>query len=297
MTVIDDAHAAQPAAAGSPSVDVPGATRRPIGFAFRVSVVWLVAIAALALLADVLPIHDYVAAADAPSRPPNWSWEFLGTDSVGRSQLSRIIYGARVSFLIGFCATALSMVVGGALGLLAAYFGGAVHSLIDVLANTMLAIPSLLFLLALSIALRPSIPMLIVILSVITVPAFLRITYANALAEMQKDYIVAAELMGSSSMRTMFREVLPNAVMPVLSYAVLVVPSMIIVEGSLSFLGYGVPAPRPSWGSMIAAGRARLTTNPAEALIPCAAMFITVFALNSVGDTVRERYGSREGTS
>ena len=189
------------------------------------------------------------------------------------------------------------MLVGGALGLLAAYFGGPIHSVIDVLANTMLAIPSLLFLLALSIALRPSIPMLIVILGVITVPAFMRITYANALAEMNKDYIVAAELMGESAPHTIFREILPNAVMPVLSYAILVVPSMIVVEGSLSFLGYGVPAPRPSWGSMIAAGRARLTTNPAEALIPCAAMFATVFALNSVGDAVRERYGSREGTS
>jgi len=271
--------------------------RRRWGFSLILSVAWLVLISAAALLVDLLPLHDYISVAGAPNRPPNWSAEFLGTDSVGRSQLSRIIYGARVSFLIGFCATALSMLVGGALGLLAAYFGGAVNSIINVLANTMLAIPALLFLLALSIALRPSTPMLTVILSVITVPAFLRITYANALAEMQKDYVVAAQLMGASTGRTMLREVLPNSIMPVLSYAVLVVPSMIVVEGSLSFLGYGVPAPQPSWGAMIAAGRARLTTNPAEALIPCAAMFLTVFALNGIGDAIRERYGSREGVA
>lgn len=275
----------------------PATRRRRWGFTLVLSVTWLVVISALALLVDLLPVHDYISVAGPPNQAPNWSAEFLGTDSVGRSQLSRVIYGARVSFLIGLCATALSMLVGGALGLLAAYFGGAVNSVINVLANTMLAIPALLFLLALSIALRPSIPVLIVILSVITVPAFLRITYANAFAETKKDYVVAARLLGASSARMMLREVLPNSIMPVLSYAVLVVPSMIVVEGSLSFLGYGVPAPQPSWGSMIAAGRARLATNPAEALIPCAAMFLTVFALNSIGDAIRERYGSREGVA
>ena len=219
------------------------ARRRRWGFSLVLSITWLLLISAAALLVDLLPLHDYISVAGPPNKPPNWSAEFLGTDSVGRSQLSRIIYGARVSFLIGFCATALSMFVGGALGLLAAYFGGAVNSVINVLANTMLAIPALLFLLALSIALRPSTPMLTVILSVITIPAFLRITYANAFAEMKRDYVVAAQLMGASTGRTMLREVLPNSIMPVLSYAVLVVPSMIVVEGSLSFLGYGVPAP------------------------------------------------------
>lgn len=296
MTVVGDP--AELGTVGAATTTGGASRRRPrVGIALGLSIAWLTTIALLAAFADLLPLHDYISAAGAPNRGPNWSRELLGTDSVGRSQLSRIVHGARVSFLIGFCATALSMLAGGALGLLAAYFGGAVNSVIDVLANTMLAIPALLFLLALSIALRPSVPMLIVILSVITVPAFMRITYANARAEMQRDYVVAARLMGASSARTMLREVLPNSIMPVVSYAVLVVPSMIVVEGSLSFLGYGVPAPRPSWGSMIAAGRARLTTNPAEALTPCAAMFLTVFALNHIGDAVRERYGSREGTS
>jgi peptide/nickel transport system permease protein len=271
--------------------------RSRFGLSAALAITWLVVIALLALLADVLPLHDYVSQAAEPSLGPNWSGEFLGTDSVGRSMLSRIVYGGRVSFLIGVGATALSMLVGGTLGLVSAYSGGALRSVIDVLANTVLAIPSLLFLLAVSIALKPAIGMLIVLLSVTTVPAFMRLTYANALAEMNKDYIVAAHLMGASSFRIMFREVLPNVVMPVVSYAVLVVPAMMIVEGSLSFLGFGVKAPRPTWGAMIAAGKVRLETNAWEAMTPCLVLFVTVFSLNRLGDLARERYGSRERAS
>jgi peptide/nickel transport system permease protein len=257
----------------------------------------LTLIALLAVLADLLPLHDYVSQATTPNLGPNWSREFLGSDSIGRSMLTRIIVGARTSFLIGVCATLLSMVVGGTLGLVSAYFGGALRSMVEVLANSVLAIPSLLFLLAVSIALQPDIGLLIVLLSVTTVPAFMRLTYANALAEMNKDYVVAVHLMGGSSSRVMFREVLPNVIMPVLSYAVLVVPAMMIVEGSLSFLGFGVKPPRPSWGAMISAGKIRLETNAWEAMTPGIVLFVTVYALNRVGDLARERYGSREGTS
>lgn len=220
---------------------------RRLGLAVKLAFGWLILLIVLALTADLLPLHDYVTAADAPSLRPHWGAEFLGTDSVGRSTLSRVIYGARVSLLIGVCATALSMVIGMVLGLISAHFGGAVSAVVDVLANTVLAVPALLFLLAMSIALRPGIWTLILLMSVISVPAFMRLAYTNSLAEMHKDYVVAAKLMGASSPRVMFREVLPNSVMPVLSYAVLAVPAMIVVEGSLSFLGYGVQAPRPSW--------------------------------------------------
>lgn len=275
----------------------PAAARRRVSLSAVVSIGWLALIAALALLADLLPLHDYVSQAGAPNQTPNWSGEFLGTDSVGRSMLSRIVYGGRISFLIGLGATALSMAVGGTFGLLSAHFGGALRSAVDVLANTVLAIPSLLFLLAISIALQPSIGMLIVLLSITTVPAFMRLAYANALAETQKDYIVAAHLMGAGSLRLMFREVLPNIVMPVVSYAVLVVPAMMIVEGSLSFLGFGVKAPRPTWGAMISAGRIRLDTHAWEAILPCLVLFVTVFALNRAGDLARTRYGNRDGAS
>ena len=271
--------------------------RRRIGPGAVFAIFWLGLIALLALVADLLPLHDYTSQATTPSLGPNWSAEFLGSDSIGRSMLTRIIVGGRTSFLIGLCATALSMIIGGSLGLVSAYFGGALRSLVDVLANSVLAIPSLLFLLAVSIALQPEIGLLIVLLSVTTVPAFMRLTYANALAEMNKDYVVATDLMGGSSWRIMFREVLPNVIMPVLSYAVLVVPAMMIVEGSLSFLGFGVKPPRPSWGAMISAGKIRLETNAWESMTPGIVLFLTVYALNRVGDLARERYGSREGTS
>lgn len=283
--------------AGAPAAAPSARTaRRPrASVSAAVSIGWLALLAAAALLADVLPLHDYISQADAPNRAPNWSAEFLGTDSVGRSMLSRLVYGGRISFLIGLGATGLSMAVGGALGLVSAHFGGALRSAIDVLANTVLAIPSLLFLLAISIALQPSIGMLIVLLSITTAPAFMRLAYASARAEMHKDYIVAANLMGAGSLRVMFREVLPNVVMPLLSYAVVVVPAMMIVEGSLSFLGFGVKAPRPTWGAMIAAGRIRLDTHAWEAMLPCLVLFVTVFALNRAGDLARSRYGSRDG--
>lgn len=286
-----------PVATAPTIAPAPARSRRRVSFSAAFSIGWLGLIAVLALVADLLPLHDYVSQAGPPNLRPNWSGEFLGTDSVGRSMLSRVIYGGRISFLIGLGATALSMAVGGTLGLLSAHFGGALRSLVDVLANTVLAIPSLLFLLAVSIALQPSIGMLIVLLSVTTVPAFMRLAYANAVAETHRDYIVAAHLMGAGSMRVMFREVLPNIVMPVLSYAILVVPAMMIVEGSLSFLGFGVKAPRPTWGAMISAGRIRLETNAWEAMVPGVVLFVTVFALNRVGDLARARYGAREGGS
>lgn len=287
MTALDPTTASTAA-----SAPARRAAKRPIGLWLAFG--WFGLMVFLALFVQWLPLSDHVIPVGAPRQGPNWSREFLGTDNVGRSTLSRAAWGAQISMLIGFCSAGLGMAVGGVLGLLSVYFGGPVTSIVDIAANTVLAIPSLLFLLAIALALNPSIPVLIVALSVITIPAFMRLTRANALAQMNKEYILAARALDAGAMRIMFRELLPNVILPVLSYAVLMVPAIVIVEGSLSFLGFGVQPPRPSWGSMIAAGRTVLADAPSQAITPCVILFATVLSLNRLGDFITSKVDVRE---
>ncbi|HWL45234.1 MAG TPA: ABC transporter permease [Ilumatobacter sp.] len=266
--------------------------RLPLGALFGVA--WFGLMVVVALTVQWLPIHDIATPAGPSNLSPQWAREVLGTDEVGRSVLSRILYGARTSLAIGLAATLLGMVVGGLMGLFSVYFKGTVSWLVDILATTVLAIPSLLFLLAIVLALEPSIPVLIWSLSVITIPPFMRLARANALSQMSSEYVEAAQVMGASAGRIIFKELLPNAALPVISYAVLVLPSLIVVEGSLSFLGFGVQPPTPSWGGMIALARPKLTTAPWGAFIPCAVLFLTVYSLNQIGDHLRVRFDVRD---
>ncbi len=258
---------------------------------------WVLLLVIVALTVQWLPLHDptTVARPDfATNLPPSWSPELLGTDAVGRSILSRLAYGARVSIGISFLSTVLAMVVGWLLGLVTAYFGRWVTVVVDILANVVLAVPALLLLLAIMLALRPTLPTLICALSLTFIPAFMRLTRANAQTQLSRDFVVAARSLGASTWRILFAEVLPNTILPLLSYATLVLPGIIVTEGSLSFLGFGVQPPTPSWGAMIAQGQATLSLYPWPALIPCMVLFLTVLSLNTLGDWVRVRFDARE---
>jgi peptide/nickel transport system permease protein len=268
--------------------------RRPKGAAVGFSLTWVAILIIVALTVQWLPLHSYTTPAGGVNTGPHWGAEFLGTDNIGRSVLSRLAYGDRVSIAISFLSTALAMVVGAGLGLLSVYFRGGITRIIDILANTVLAIPSLLLLLAIVLALRPTLVNLTCALSLIFIPTFMRLTRANALTLMSRDFVVAAQAMGAGGFRLMTREILPNAFMPLLSYAVLVLPSIIVTEGSLSFLGFGVQPPRPSWGGMIAGAQGTLSQAPWPALIPCIVLFFTVFSLNTLGDALRVRLDVRD---
>ncbi|MFG1943930.1 ABC transporter permease [Nonomuraea sp. NPDC048826] len=251
---------------------------------------WLGLLGLLALGVHLLPLAAPDAPVGAPNLPPFAAFpEFLGTDGIGRSVLSRLVHGARISLTVSIGATLLATVVGGLLGVLAAYLRGVAESVIGVLLDAVLAFPPLLLLLALAAVVRPGVGTLVASLGLLFVPPFARLAKAAALARLNREYVVAAEALGAGHGRLLFRELLPGCVPPVASYAVVMAALMIMVEGALSFLGVGIPPPAPSWGAMIAAGKDFLAPEPQLVLVPCAAMFLTVLSFNTVGERLRER--------
>ncbi|MEX2658134.1 MAG: ABC transporter permease [Acidimicrobiales bacterium] len=257
--------------------------------------VWMTIVVIAAVFADLLPIADFGETVGESGESPFESIsEPLGTDRLGRSMLSRSVYGARVSLAVGLLGALLALVVGGLAGLLAAQFKGPIRAIVDVLANSVLAVPPIIFLLAIVSALQPSIPTLVVSLSMLVLPTFARLTKANALSQMGREYILAANAMGAGNARILFRELMPNAAGPVLAYSLLVVASLIVAEGALSFLGLGVPPPYPTWGGMIASGQTLLAMQPWPVLIPAFLLFFTVYSLNTVGEALQQKLYARE---
>ena len=264
---------------------------------FAVAAGWLVLISGLAAVADFLPIESYATPIGPPRQGPGFSWaEPLGTDELGRSILSRLIFGARVSLAVGVAAMLVGATIGGFIGLLAVYFRRWTDSMVDVLMDSMLAFPPLVLLLAITAVMTQSFRTLIIGLGIVTIPSFARLTRANTMPIAQREFVMAARSMGAKNRRIIFREILPNVLFPVASYAFIVIASIIVGEGSLSFLGLGIPAPQPSWGGMIASGRNSLATEPYLVLVPAASLLLTVYSFNVVGDRARRRFDVRQST-
>lgn len=253
---------------------------------------WLVAIVLAAVFVDLLPLPAPDVIGDKYSLPAFQSiGHVLGTDQLGRDQLSRALHGARISLSVAIGATLLAMLVGTTGGLVAGYFRRAFDVVFDLSTNTILAFPPLILLIALVALREPSAVTLAIGLGVVGAPTFARIARANTIAYAERDFVTAAKSLGTSSFRILAREILPNVLLPVVSFATVVAATLVVAEGSLSFLGLGVPPPTPSWGGMIAAGRESLYENPALVLVPGVFFFLTVFALNRVGDWARDRVG------
>lgn len=257
---------------------------------FWIGTVWLSLLLLVTVFVDLLPVAPYDAMVGPPRQGPQMSAEFLGTDQIGRSVLSRALHGARSSMVVGLVAAAIGVSVGGLLGLLAGYFRGAVEAIVDILAEIVLAFPPILFLIALAAAVRPSLTTLTVSLALLLTPSFARMTKGSVIAQADREFVVAAKAMGASHRRVLFREILPNTLMSMLAFSVIVMALLIVIEGSLSFLGYGMPMPYPSWGSMVAESKDLLATNPSLVLIPVFFLFMTVYSLNIVGDHLRRRF-------
>jgi peptide/nickel transport system permease protein len=252
----------------------------------------LVVIVLAAAFADLLPLAEPDAIGDRFSLAPFEDRSHpLGTDQLGRDQLSRAIHGARVSLSVAIGATLLGLVVGTLAGMLAGYYRRAADTVFDIVTNVLLAFPPLIFLIALVAALRPSIVTLAAGLALVAVPSFARIARANTIAFAERDFVTAARAMGATDARILGREVLPNVLLPIMSFALVGAAALVVAEGSLSFLGLGVPPPAPSWGGMIASGREELYDHAHLVLVPGSFFFLTVFALNRVGDWARGRVG------
>ncbi|MQA09855.1 MAG: ABC transporter permease subunit [Pseudonocardiaceae bacterium] len=279
----------------SPQPVASGTRRRKRGVIVWVATAWLTILALAAVFADVLPIPDYETPTPEPGLAPGWRFpDFLGTDPVGRSILSRAIYGARISLVVGLAGTLVGLLVGGLIGLLAAYFRGWLESVVDTVSATILSFPPLVLVMALVAVLNPGLWTVTLCLGLLAIPAFARLAKANALAQVGREYVVVARAMGASSGRLLFREILPNTLVPAFSLAAVSIAILIAVEGSLSFLGLSIPPPQPSWGGMISEGKDSLRTDPHLVLIPCFVMFMTIYSFNTLGDYLRSRFDVRD---
>ena len=268
---------------------------RRLGSLFWIAVGWLILVFAVAIFADVLPLPSPtdmdMLARRGPFSPAHW----LGTDGLGRDELSRLIHGARISLIVGLCAPIIGLTIGGALGILAGYFRGRFESIVVGSMDVLLAFPPLVLALAVTAYLGQSILNMTCILGVLSIPAFMRVARASTLTLARREFVIAAEALGASHARILLRELLPNVLLPSLAFFLLGVAVIIVVEGALSFLGLGVPPPISSWGSMIGEGRESLDVAPRLAFLPAIAMFLTVLSFNLVGDTLRAITDPRQG--
>ena len=273
----------------------PARRGRRLGPLFWAAIGWVVFVFAAAVFADMLPLPSPTDMDMLARRAPFSAEHWLGTDGLGRDELSRLVYGARISLVVGLCAPVIGLVLGGGLGLLAGYFRSRFETLVVGSMDVLLAFPPLIFALAVTAFLGQSIINLTCILGVLSIPAFMRVARAATLTLARREFVIAAQALGATHARILIRELLPNVALPLLAYFLLVVAVIILVEGSLAFLGLGVPPPIPSWGSMIGEGRESLDVAPRLAFIPAIAMFLTVLSFNLVGDTLRAITDPRQG--
>jgi peptide/nickel transport system permease protein len=275
---------------------------RRVGVGGILAIAWLVIVTAAALLAPVLPLDDpNDTVASIARQGPGTEGHILGGDGLGRDLLSRVVWGARASLLLSVSAVALGLVVGGFLGLVAGYFRGRSDTLLTGVFDVLLSFPQLILALTLvtvfagaGVSSGRRMLWLILALGIVSIPVLARITRANTLTWSQREFVMAARAMGARNRSIMFGEVLPNVLPAMFSIALLGVAVVIVAEGGLSLLGVGVQLPTPSWGNIIAEGRADLRDAPHIVLIPTVAIFLTVLALNFLGDVVRARFDVRE---
>ena len=262
-------------------------TRR-LGLLFWAAIGWLIVVFLAAAFVGVPPMPSPTDMDMLERRAPASWMHLLGTDGLGRDELARLIYGARISLTVGLCAPIIGITIGGALGMLAGYFRGRFESIVVGSMDVLLAFPPLVFALAVTAYLGQSLLYLTCIIGILSIPAFMRVARAATLTLARREFVIAAQALGATHARILLRELLPNVFL-------LGVAVTIVVEGALSFLGLGVPPPISSWGSMIGEGRESLEVAPRLAFIPAITMFLTVLSFNLVGDTLRALTDPRQG--
>jgi peptide/nickel transport system permease protein len=236
------------------------------------------------------PINGSILSANAPMFTHA---HLFGTDPVGNDIFSRILYGGRVSIEVGLGSNAIGLVVGGLIGIFAAYRSGWVEAVIMRILDVFIAFPSLVLALAIAEYLGPGELNVIWALSFFSVPAFARLSRAQTLRLRESNYILAGRLSGTKAPRMIFAHIVPNVVPTLLTFCFLGVSITIILEASLSFLGLGVRLPDPSWGDMISQGQEYLSSNPNLVLVPSICLLVTVVCINVLGDGVRARLAQR----
>jgi dipeptide transport system permease protein len=263
----------------------------------RGSMIGLAVIAALifiALTANwIAPHPPFEQYRDSTLQPPVWSaggdWRFvLGTDPLGRDILTRLLYGTRLSLLIGLISVSLSMSIGVALGLVAGYFQGLIGTIIMRLMDVMLSLPSLLLAIAVVAILGPGLINAMYAIAIVMLPHFVRLARASTMAEADKEYVASSRIAGAGTLRLMFVTILPNCMAPLIVQATLGFSSAILDAAALGFLGLGAQPPTPEWGSMLADALEFIQRAPWVVTLPGLAILITVLAFNLLGDGLRD---------
>lgn len=256
---------------------------------FRLGVVLVTLVVAAAVLAPWLAPHDPLVGnlRDAYLRPPDARYP-LGTDSQGRDVLSRVLYWARLSLLVGVVSQSVAVTLGVTLGLVAGYYQRWVDAVVMRLADVTLAFPTLLLLIAVAAAVRPSLPLVFVVIGVVGWAGMARIVRGQVLLLKRSEYVLAAQALGARDRRVLWRHLLPNVRAQVIIAATLGVAGAIMAEAALSFVGLGAQPPTPSWGAMVADGRDLLRVAPWVSFAPGIAIGLAVLGFNLVGEGLRE---------
>ena len=267
------------------------ARRKPLGTAGAVVTLLLILTAIFApVIAPFDPYDFNLTERGLPLRREAPNGEFLfGTDALGRDVLSRIIYGARVSLLVGFLSVAVGTALGTAIGLASGYWEGKVDQVLQRIVDTFMAFPGIVLALAVVAVLGQSLINIILVISIVIAPGTSRVVRGAVLAIKQNVYVDAARSIGASDLRIVVRHLLPNVMAPVIIIATVWIGNAIVIEAALSFLGLGTPPPTPTWGAMLAGeGQRNLENAPWLAIFPGLAISIVVLSFNMLGDALRD---------
>jgi len=265
--------------------------KKPVGaVAFFIIVALAIAAIASPLLAPYDPLEPNY---NALRQEPSFAHPF-GTDQIGRDLLSRIIYGTRISFLVGVVSVGVAVCIGTPIGLIAGYFRGPTDELLMRIIDAISAFPSLVLALAIVAVLEPSLLNVMVAVGVTSVPIFARLTRSQVLSLRERDFVLAATSTGASDTRIMLRHIMPNAASPLIVQATLGLGIAILAEASLGYLGVGVQPPTPTWGGILNQGAPLIERAPWLSIAPGVAIFTLVLCFNLVGDALRDALDPRQ---
>ncbi len=275
-------------------------TKKKLGILFWLCCGWIVLVALMATFASLLPLPnpDLGNYNSVQNAGPGWG-HLLGTDDLYRDIFSRLVYGARVSLVVGFGGALIGLIVGGIPAMYSAYRRGRVDTVLNTTSYVVLAFPALVAVIAIVSFWGHNLWKITLIIGIFGAPLIFRVVRASTLSYATRDFVLAAKALGASDRRILARELLPNIMPTIVSFGLIAVASIIVLEGTLAFLGLSVQPPTPSWGNMLNEGASLLSgakgqTNPWLVIFPAGAMFLLLISLNVVADKLRAYFDVTE---